>query len=545
MKTVEKTAVNPDTRQSYLLTMPAPEPVRQAIVELEYPPDGIRVVVATEELAKIFQLSNEQKDAKNISNLNVFGYDVVAPQFRWLLGKGKLVQPEGPKTPYFLTKHIKTLEEFIEWTKEFIYGEYVFRGVSNEAYEIEASTYRRLKDKDGKFYNKEDNNPKKILEINKEMLEAARRQGHGTKDGLPLKDLDLLAELQHLGAATCLIDFTHNPLVALRMACREGSRGKVNGKVYAIDLNSQDTTFKEVTVKLAQEKNIDCFFCDKKGEYNFYQWHPNYQNNRMRAQQSIFLFSGSPIKSDMDCIISKGKKQEIRDDLEQSVGLTEKSLFPDFEGFASQLAHTEPYVNLDAQYCFDKGLKAETKDNRKLAITHYTRGIPLNPDKNLLSRLYHNRASCYINIRKFKDAIGDYNKLIELNPDSHFLYYSRGKANIHLEQYKDAVTDYNAAIHINPNYVEAYLDRGKANIHLKQYEEAIKDYNAAIHINPNYAQAYLDRGKANVHLEQYEEASQSFQTALQFAEQDDNEELVAEITKNLDELKKLMGKSFF
>ena len=102
MKTVEKTAVNPDTRQSYFLTMPGPEPVRQAILELECPPDGIRVVVATQKLAQEFQLSDEQKHAKNMSDLNVFRYDVVAPQFKWLLRKGKLVQPEGPKTPYFL-----------------------------------------------------------------------------------------------------------------------------------------------------------------------------------------------------------------------------------------------------------------------------------------------------------------------------------------------------------------------------------------------------------------------------------------------------------
>ncbi|MYC75396.1 hypothetical protein F4X10_06455 [Candidatus Poribacteria bacterium] len=101
MKTVEKIAVNPDTRQSYLLTMPGPQLVRQAILELEYPPDGIKVVVAIQELTEKFQLSDEQKHAKNMSNLNVFRYDVVAPQFKWLLREGKLVQPEGSKAPYF------------------------------------------------------------------------------------------------------------------------------------------------------------------------------------------------------------------------------------------------------------------------------------------------------------------------------------------------------------------------------------------------------------------------------------------------------------
>lgn len=102
MNTVTKVAVHPDTGQHYLIRMPGPDPVRQAILELEYPPDGIRVVVATEVLAEKFQLSDDQRRAKNRSDLNVFRYDVVAPQFRRLLRESKLVQPEGPKTPYFL-----------------------------------------------------------------------------------------------------------------------------------------------------------------------------------------------------------------------------------------------------------------------------------------------------------------------------------------------------------------------------------------------------------------------------------------------------------
>ena len=96
--------VNPDTRQHYTIDLPASEVVRQAILELEYPPDGIKVVNATERLAEKFQLSKEQKQAKNRSDLNVFRYSVVAPQFKRLLREGKLEQPDGPRTPYFLTE---------------------------------------------------------------------------------------------------------------------------------------------------------------------------------------------------------------------------------------------------------------------------------------------------------------------------------------------------------------------------------------------------------------------------------------------------------
>ena len=98
----KKTAVNPDTGQHYIIMPPEPEKVRQAILELDFPPDGIRVVHATERLAEKLQISDEDKRAKNRSDLNFFRYDVVAPQFKRLLREGKLEQPNGPRTPYLL-----------------------------------------------------------------------------------------------------------------------------------------------------------------------------------------------------------------------------------------------------------------------------------------------------------------------------------------------------------------------------------------------------------------------------------------------------------
>ena len=108
---VMKKAFNPDTGEYYLIDLPASEVVRQAILELEYPAEGLRVVHATEKLAEKFQLSDEQKHAKNSSGLNVFRYDVVAPQFKRLLREGKLKQPDGPRTPYVLAESSAELRE--------------------------------------------------------------------------------------------------------------------------------------------------------------------------------------------------------------------------------------------------------------------------------------------------------------------------------------------------------------------------------------------------------------------------------------------------
>ena len=105
------------------------------------------------------------------------------------------------------SRRVKTLSSFMEWVAQFNDGQYLFRGGSNEDYEIEASASRRL--------GKNGSNPAKLLKINKEMISDARLEGHDLKNGQRLSDLELLAELQHYGAATCLIDFTHSAQIAL------------------------------------------------------------------------------------------------------------------------------------------------------------------------------------------------------------------------------------------------------------------------------------------------------------------------------------------
>ena len=105
METVVKKAVDPDTGQEYEIELPAPEVVRKAILELNYPPDGIKVKETADKLAENFNLSQEQRSAKNKRGsryLDVFRYDIVAPAFKYLLDRGKLKQLGGSRKPYVL-----------------------------------------------------------------------------------------------------------------------------------------------------------------------------------------------------------------------------------------------------------------------------------------------------------------------------------------------------------------------------------------------------------------------------------------------------------
>ena len=172
----------------------------------------------------------------------------------------------------------------MKWASRFKVEQHLFRGVSTESYKIEPSACRRLP-------KSQRNNASKLLKINKDLIEKARSLGHDQRNGQQLSDLELLGELQHYGAATCLIDFSRNALVALWFACQQSSKGKANGKVFAV--NCYDTVrLKTVTPDLLK-KDIDHFLKPgRNNKYLLYQWQPKLQNNRIIAQQSVFLSLG-------------------------------------------------------------------------------------------------------------------------------------------------------------------------------------------------------------------------------------------------------------
>ena len=531
MRTVGKTAVNPETDQHYLISMPGPEPVRQAILELEYPPDGIRVVIATQRLTDFFQLSDEQKHAKNVSNRNVFRYDVVAPQFKWLLKNGQLIQPEGPKTPYFLVGNssgiessqsekitkIKNLDDFMEWARKFDRGAYVFRGVPNEVYGIQASAYRRPK---------HDRNFEKFLQINKDLIREARLRGYDQKNGRELKPLEILAELQHYGAATCLIDFTYNAQAALRFACKEDSKkpqdsnetqdqknqqnlkNLLNGKVFAVRKNPP-SRFREIVPELLKE-DIDFFLQDNE-ESQLYCWQPRQQNNRIIAQQSIFLFGRYEFAEDNACIIDGNSKKDIMNMLQQVSGITEDSLFPDFEGFAHMRREEEPYTELTATQYRDRGFLADKRMNYKDAISDYDIAISKNPK---YAEVYYLRGLAQKSLKQQGEAIVDFDEAIRLDYKDPKVYYERGAAKFKLRQYKEAIVDFDDAIHLDPKYAEAYYLIGRAKSRLEGYGEAIVDFDDAIRLDFKDAQVYYWRGYAKYHLKRCEEAIVDFDEAI-------------------------------
>ena len=358
---------------------------------------------------------------------------------------------------------VKTLNGFMKWVAQFNDGEYLFRGVPNDRYRIEASAYRRLKT------NKI---PAQLLKVNKDLIEDARGRGYGQKNGQELSDLELLTELQHFRAATCLIDFTRNALVALWFACQQDSADKeTNGKIFAIYRDDVDR-LKTVDSELARKK-IDYFFDpDENNGDMLYELDPKLQNDRILAQQSVFLFSSAQIRADAECVIMKSSKSNILKSLDKISGVTEAFIFPDFDGFARLHAHDKPYLEPDANEYQRRGIRADQRGDLDAAITYYTRAIPLSPDPSCDAVIYNNRGVVHSKKGEFDRAINDYTKAIESISSDFIAYNNRGVAHSKKGEFNLAINDYTKAIQLNLDYALAYCNRGVARLHLKEWEQA-------------------------------------------------------------------------
>ena len=59
-------------------------------------------------------------------------------------------------------------------------------------------------------------------------------------------------------------------------------------------------------------------------------------------------------------------------------------------------------------------------------------------------------------------AIADFNRAIQLDPNSASMYYSRGKAYYALKEYQWAIASFDRALELKPNFSRAKNERAKA-----------------------------------------------------------------------------------
>ena len=427
---------------------------------------------------------------------------------------------------------IKTLDEFISWANNFKEGEFVFRGVPNEAYKIQASAYRRPVESEMDF--------EKFLNINKDLIRAARQRGYDRKDGTEWSDLEILVELQHYGAATCLIDFSYSAQIALWFACRDFQKKDENGESQNINkpphgkvsvIQMKRSKFTEITpdfMKKGAEKTIDYFLKEPK-DSPLYYLKPMFQNNRIISQQSVLLFGNYELDADDECIIEEGCKSKILTELERTSGYTEDRLFPDFEGFAWVNREAAPYTELTPSALKEQGNRAFENEEYDAAIGDFSRAI--DRDSNDVEA-YNLRGRAYTRLEDFDNALADFAEAEKIDPDDAETYFNRGILHRNQEEYNDAIIDFDKTINLQSDHAEAFYFLGQAKYNLRQYRAAEADFAQATNLNPNYGEAFFHRGISKYNFQQYEESLEHFNEAIRLKYENARAYLLRGVVKN-------------
>lgn len=399
-----------------------------------------------------------------------------------------------------MSEPIKTVEEFIAWTEQLDGRMLLYRGLADTDWRVESSALRRQR------VSSEDPPPMAFQNYTKQLLDNASLQGFRYQRDREMSDLELLAELQHYGAATCLIDFTENSLIALWFACRDEL--KTNGKVVAMATDDPNK-FRNVTYE--QSKRPILQFLNKG---NLWQWTPSSLNNRIVAQLSVFVFGEGAIQENLydEIGIEAEAKPSIIATLDGSFGLNDHRVFSDLSGYALNNAHDRPYNDYTAEDFFYWGLSFHRQGQFENAIDYYGKAISLDP-RSVVS--YDNRGSAKSATGDHKAAISDYDKSIEIYPQSADAFYNRGNSKRALGQHKGAIADYDRAIEINPQFADVYVNRGSVKGQMGDHYGAIADCDKALEIYPQLDVAFDNRGSAKLELGNYQGSIADYDKSLE------------------------------
>ena len=146
------------------------------------------------------------------------------------------------------------------------------------------------------------------------------------------------------------------------------------------------------------------------------------------------------------------------------------------------------------------------------ALRDYNKAIELNPD---FPKGYSNRGVLLKDLKRYDESLSDYNKAIELLPNYAIPYNNRGVLFKILNRLDEALNDYNRAIALLPNYPDALYNRAVVYKLQNKYDESLRDYNKAIQLRPNSSSMYRSRAGLMSNYDKFEEALRDYNKAIQ------------------------------
>lgn len=96
-----------------------------------------------------------------------------------------------------------------------------------------------------------------------------------------------------------------------------------------------------------------------------------------------------------------------------------------------------------------------------------------------------------------------------------FAYTNHAVALANLKRFPEALREFDAALRLDPNNIDAHWNRGSAWFDLGEYEKAIADYDFTAQRDPGFAIAWRGLGDAHLRLGRFIESERAFRRAVE------------------------------
>lgn len=136
------------------------------------------------------------------------------------------------------------------------------------------------------------------------------------------------------------------------------------------------------------------------------------------------------------------------------------------------------------------------------ALREYTKLVDVAPD---FSGGFSNRANVLVGLKRYEEALGDYDRAMELAPlsmDAPTLLLNRGVTRSVMGNRQGALADFNAGLTIDRFNLLLLANKGRVCVQLGRYDEAVAAYGAVVNRKPNDVQPFwLDYGLLKLEME--------------------------------------------
>jgi len=128
---------------------------------------------------------------------------------------------------------------------------------------------------------------------------------------------------------------------------------------------------------------------------------------------------------------------------------------------------------------------------------------------------YHQRAVMWISLKKYDEAVSDFDAAIERDSRNAALFNARGNALRKTGKLDRALSDFNEVIRQNIRHPAVYTNRGLVWYDKKKYDRALADFSEALRLDSKFAPAWEAGGTAREAQGNYAKAIRNFRKAIE------------------------------